>query len=62
MKGVGCKGKVIVNAEKPGKGNFVIRVEGVDEPVIELIGMERPFRALKSLDMDEIVTNVLALL
>jgi hypothetical protein len=36
---------VVVNAEKPGKGNFVVRVKGT--PVVELLGMKRPFPALK---------------
>jgi translation initiation factor 1 (eIF-1/SUI1) len=59
VKGVGSKAKVEVNKEKPGKGNFVIRVEGVEDPVIELTGMKRPFKSLKALDMEEVLENVL---
>ena len=62
MKGVGGRAKVVVNAEKPEKGNFVVRVEGVEKPIVELIGMKRPFPALKSLDMEEVVENVLGAL
>lgn len=43
-----------INKEKPGKGNFVIRVEGKEEPVLELLGMTRPFKALKDIDMEDI--------
>ena len=43
-----------INKEKPGKGNFVVRLEGKDEPILELLGMKRPFAALKALDMDDI--------
>ncbi len=45
---------VEINKEKPGKGNFVVRLEGKDEPILELLGMKRPFAALKALDMDDI--------
>ena len=45
---------------KPGKGNFVVRVSGVETPIVELLGMKRPFPALKALDMDEISAQVLA--
>ena len=37
----------------------MIRVEGRDEPVIELLGMKRPFKALKDLDFDEVGAQVL---
>jgi hypothetical protein len=48
---------VAINPEKPGKGNFVVRVNG--EPIIELLAMTRPFTALKALDMDEVSQKVL---
>ncbi len=54
--------KVVVNAEKPGKGNFIVRVDGVEEPVVNLVGMKRPFTSMKELDMSEVVTKILALL
>jgi len=50
----GAAVNVEINKEKPGKGNFVVRLEGKDEPILELIGMKRPFAALKALDMDDI--------
>lgn len=54
----GCDAKVEINKEKPGKGNFVVRLEGKDEPVLELLGMKRPFAALKALEMEDIGKSV----
>jgi hypothetical protein len=51
--------KVEVNKEKPGKGNFIVTVSGVEKPIVELRDMKRPFPALKSLDMEEVIHNVL---
>lgn len=58
---------VDLNKEKPGKGNFVITVVktdgkdgGEEEPVVNLLGMKRPFPALKALDMEEVISKVLA--
>eukprot|EP00565_Helicotheca_tamesis_P005061 CAMPEP_0185723578 /NCGR_PEP_ID=MMETSP1171-20130828/375_1 /TAXON_ID=374046 /ORGANISM="Helicotheca tamensis, Strain CCMP826" /LENGTH=140 /DNA_ID=CAMNT_0028391305 /DNA_START=227 /DNA_END=649 /DNA_ORIENTATION=- len=59
QKAVGKKASVVINAEKPGRGNFVVRVSGRDEPIIELLAMKRPFPALKALDMDEVSSNVI---
>ncbi len=50
---------VVINKEKPGKGNFVLRLEGREEPILELLGMKRPFSALKALDMDDIGKEVM---
>jgi len=50
---------VEINKEKPGRGNFVVTIEGVDEPIVSLLGMKRPFRELKALYMDEIIEKVL---
>lgn len=50
----GCTSEVEINKDKPGKGNFIVRVEGKDEPVLELVGMKRPFADLKSLDMEDV--------
>lgn len=47
-----------INEEKPGRGNFVVRVDGREKPVVKLLGMKRPFPALKALDMDEIAEKV----
>jgi len=60
QKAVGEKAIVEINKEKPGKGNFVITVSGYDTPVVELLGMQRPFPALKNLDMEEITGKVVA--
>lgn len=56
---VGSRAKVVINQERPGKGNFVIRITGVEKPLLELKAMKRPFPALKALDMDEVVKQVL---
>lgn len=59
---VKSKATVEINKEKPGKGNFIVRVSGKAEPIVELLGMSRPFSALKALDMDDVVAKVLAAL
>lgn len=48
-----------VNAEKPGRGNFVVRIEGRDDPVVELLAMKRPFAALKALEMDDVGQQII---
>ena len=45
-----------VNKDRPGKGNFVVSVNG--QHVVELRGLARPFPALKALDMDHVVKQV----
>eukprot|EP00580_Thalassiosira_gravida_P003572 CAMPEP_0201610998 /NCGR_PEP_ID=MMETSP0492-20130828/18738_1 /ASSEMBLY_ACC=CAM_ASM_000837 /TAXON_ID=420259 /ORGANISM="Thalassiosira gravida, Strain GMp14c1" /LENGTH=138 /DNA_ID=CAMNT_0048077023 /DNA_START=37 /DNA_END=453 /DNA_ORIENTATION=- len=50
----GCDVNVEINKEKPGRGNFVVRVEGKEEPVLELLGMKRPFKDLKALEMEDV--------
>lgn len=54
---MGEKADVIVNQEKPGKGNFVVTVG--ETVVVELRGMKRPFKPLKALDMDDVGQQVL---
>ena len=56
---VGDKAVVEINKQKPGRGNFIIRVSGVEQPIVELKGMSRPFPALKKLDMDQVSQQVL---
>jgi len=62
VKAIGDKAVVEINKEKPGKGNFVVRVEGVEEPIVELLEMKRPFKPLKDLDLDDVSKDVLAAL
>ena len=50
----------ILYHHQPGKGNFVVRVAGVEDPIVELLDMKRPFPALKALDMDDICAKVVA--
>eukprot|EP00934_Nitzschia_sp_Nitz4_P000876 Nitzschia sp. Nitz4//scaffold231_size31564//3254//3591//NITZ4_007937-RA/size31564-snap-gene-0.52-mRNA-1//1//CDS//3329543284//876//frame0 len=59
---VGDKADVVINKVKPGRGNFVVRVNGHPEPIVELLGLKRPFPALKALDMDQVGAKVLAAL
>ena len=40
----------------------MVRVSGTEEPIVELLGMKRPFPPLKSLDMEEVSEKVLAAL
>jgi hypothetical protein len=47
---------------QPGKGNFIVRVTGVEVPIVELKAMSRPFPPLKALDMEEVSRQVLAAL
>jgi hypothetical protein len=54
---VGNKASVAINPTKPGKGNFVVRVNG--ETVVELLALKRPFSSLKALDMDDVSQTVL---
>jgi hypothetical protein len=44
---------VVINPEKPGKGNFIVRVRGNDEPIVEFIGLKRPFAPLRELDFED---------
>ena len=51
-----------INAEKPSKGNFVVKIDGNPTPVLSLVGMARPFGKLKALDMDAVVADIRAAL
>ena len=55
----GSAARVEINKEKPGKGNFVVRIEGKEEPILELLAMKRPFAALKALDMEDIGKSII---
>lgn len=57
--GLGVKALVKINPEKPGKGNFVVRVVGVEKPFVALLGMARPFKDLKALNVDKVVEDIL---
>jgi hypothetical protein len=41
---------VSVNATKPRKGAFVVKVD--DKSLVELLDMPRPFKKLRELDLD----------
>ena len=57
---VGGVAVVEINKEKPGKGNFVVKVDG--KTVVELLSMKRPFPPLKALDMDDVCSKVMSAL
>ena len=37
----------------------MVKVSGNDKPIVELLGMKRPFPSLKALDMDKVKADVL---
>lgn len=49
---------VEINAEKPRKGAFV--VSSGEDNIIELLGMPRPFKKLRELDIEATITDYLA--
>ncbi|XP_057764331.1 uncharacterized protein LOC130985386 [Salvia miltiorrhiza] len=50
---------VVVNREKPRRGCFEIREEG-GEVFVSLLDMKRPFPPLKALDIDNLISNIVA--
>ncbi|KAL7001858.1 hypothetical protein U1Q18_003008 [Sarracenia purpurea var. burkii] len=48
---------VLVNPEKPRRGCFEIREEG-GETLISLLDMKRPFKPMKELDMDKVISDI----
>ena len=52
---MGDKAIVQINPEKPGRGNFIIRVG--DKEVVKLEGLKRPFPPLKALDMEKVCAD-----
>ncbi|KAG9149254.1 hypothetical protein Leryth_003233, partial [Lithospermum erythrorhizon] len=48
---------VVVNPDKPRKGCFEIREEN-GETFVSLLDMKRPFKAMKELDMDQLVSEI----
>jgi len=56
LKGLKPAAKVEINAEKPRKGTFEIRVGA--KTIVSCVGMDRPFKAMKALDMEETANKV----
>ncbi|KAF5743398.1 hypothetical protein HS088_TW09G01467 [Tripterygium wilfordii] len=50
--------KVVLNPEKPRKGCFEIREDG-GETFISLLDIKRPFKAVKDLIIDQVISNIL---
>ena len=40
------------------KGSFVVKLDVVDKPIIELVGLVRPFTKLRELDLDKVVDKI----
>ena len=36
---------------------FVVKIEGREEPLVELLDLPRPFTKLKALDIDSIISS-----
>ncbi|KAK8513462.1 hypothetical protein V6N13_002204 [Hibiscus sabdariffa] len=49
---------VLLNPDKPRKGCFEIREEG-GETFISLLDMKRPFKPMKELDMEKVVSDII---
>lgn len=50
---------MVLNKEKPRRGSFVVAKEGTQTPFVELLSMPRPFKALRELDLDRAITEML---
>jgi hypothetical protein len=51
---------ITINPTKPRKGCFVIKKEGKEKPVVELLSLPRPFTKLRELDLEEVIDKILA--
>jgi hypothetical protein len=50
--------EVKINPVKPGKGNFVVSVDGKE--ILALKGMPRPFKALRECNLEQIAKEVVS--
>ncbi|KAL4332562.1 hypothetical protein GQ457_07G037000 [Hibiscus cannabinus] len=50
--------KVLLNPEKPRRGCFEIREEG-GKTFISLLDMKRPFKPMKDLDMEKVISDII---
>ena len=53
-----CGVNVILNPEKPRRGCFEIREEG-GKKFISLLDMKRPFKAMRDLDMEQVISDII---
>ncbi|XP_014503958.1 selenoprotein H [Vigna radiata var. radiata] len=53
-----CGVNVILNPEKPRRGCFEIRQEG-GKKFISLLDMKRPFKPMRDLDMDKVISDII---
>lgn len=40
------------------KGSFVVHLDDIEEPVVDLTGLTRPFTKLRQLDLDAVVEEI----
>ncbi|BAT82246.1 hypothetical protein LR48_Vigan07g235400 [Vigna angularis] len=58
LEGADCGVNVILNPEKPRRGCFEIRQEG-GKKFISLLDMKRPFKPMRDLDMDKVISDII---
>ena len=46
--------------DKPRRGSFVVSVVGQPTPVVEMLGLTRPFAKLRALDVAETVNAIVS--
>ena len=52
--------RVTINESKPRKGTFAVKLDGIEDPVVELLAMPRPFSKLRELDIDDLAQSIVA--
>ena len=53
---------VEINKTYPREGAFVVTVDGVTTPIVELLSLQTPFAELKNLNVDSVVKKVMAII
>jgi len=54
----GVNTKVVLNAEKPRKGTFEVKIG--DKVIVSLVAMPRPFKQLRELDLEVLAEQIIA--
>ncbi|TXG62349.1 hypothetical protein EZV62_013712 [Acer yangbiense] len=49
---------VLLNPEKPRRGCFEVREEDGETTYISLLNLKRPFKTMKDIDIEELVSNI----
>ncbi|KAL2318286.1 hypothetical protein Fmac_032162 [Flemingia macrophylla] len=58
LEKAGCGISVVLNPQKPRRGCFEIRQEG-GKKFITLLDMKRPFKPMRDLDMDKVISDII---